>query len=135
MGQYRIGTVNVANGSATVIGHGTAFVANVTIGDSFKVFGINVIYSIDSIESDTELTLTANWAGVTLVNQEYQIAIDRTTYYSFGEIWAGDKDWPYWLTQTLRQIDQELKTLSDRIETKGTTTTSTTSSTTTTTAP
>ena len=129
MGQYRTGTVDVINGSLTVIGHGTAFLANVSIADFFKVSGINTIYVVATVDTDTEITLTSTWAGSTLTNQEYQIATDWTTNYNFGEIWAGDKDWPYWLTNSLRQIDQRLKDLSDRIETKATTTTTSTSST------
>ncbi len=132
MGQYRIGTVDVTNGSKTVIGHGTVFLTKVSVADSFKVASIDSIYSVGLIVSDTELTLASNWVGATATGQSYQVGVDRTTFFAFGEIWAGDKDWPYHLTQTIRRIDQIIKHIADKAQ--YTTTTMTTSTTTTTTS-
>ena len=36
MGQYQTGTANVTNGSQTVTGNGTSWLANVTVGDIFN---------------------------------------------------------------------------------------------------
>lgn len=47
--QYRIGTVNVTNGSEIVEGIGTDFPANVHVGDHFKIAGENAIYNINAV--------------------------------------------------------------------------------------
>ena len=44
MSQYKTGTATVTNGSATVTGSGTLWLANVTAGDSFTVAGDGIIF-------------------------------------------------------------------------------------------
>ena len=105
MSQYQTGTVDVTASSQTVDGTNTLWLANVAIGDLFKVTDYDVHYTIANVVSDIELTLNANWAGTTLTNKTYQIVRDFTPTYYFPEIWPGDKDWPYHLTTALRMID------------------------------
>ena len=105
MSQYQTGTVDVAAASQTVDGTSTLWLANVAIGDLFKVTGYDAHYTVANIVSDTELTLNAGWAGSTLFGHTYQIVRDFTPIYNIPEIWVGDKDWPYHLTQGLRIID------------------------------
>lgn len=104
--QYTTGVVNVTNNSAAVTGVGTLWIANVAMGDTFKVKDEDAIYTIGAVGSDTSITLTANYAGTTKTNQDYQITVDFTPNLSIPEIWAGDVDWPYHLTQALRRIDE-----------------------------
>jgi len=105
MSQYRTGTVSVTNGSATVTGSGTSWLTNVEAGDLFKVKSENVIYTIASVNSNTQLTLSTNYAGSTASGLEYQIVRDFTPNLSLPEVSPGDIDWPVHLTQSLRKID------------------------------
>jgi len=105
MGQYIIGTVDVTNGSQDVVGIGTEWNTYAHVGDLFKVSGINTIYEIGVVTDDTHISLSANWTGSTLVDQDYQITVDFTPNFNLTEIWAGDRDWPYHLTKTIRDID------------------------------
>ena len=52
MAQYKTGTVAVTNGSGTVTGTATLFVANVTVGDIFTVVGDNTFYQVASVTSN-----------------------------------------------------------------------------------
>ena len=64
MSQYRIGTITVSNGSATVTGVGTLWLANININDWFIVN--SVVYVVGGISSDTSLTLTAPYGGFSM---------------------------------------------------------------------
>lgn len=108
MPQYKTGTVNVTNNSPTIIGQGTFWLTNVQIGNSFKVKDINTVYTINSVDSDIQITLSTNYNEVTNEGLEYQIVVDFTPNYDIPEIYAGDVDWPYHLTQALRIIDSNL---------------------------
>jgi hypothetical protein len=81
---YTTGTVTVTNGSATVTGAGTAWLANVTNPDTFT--GPNgVVYTVLSVASDTSLTLAVVYGGATLAGQAYSIGRSRTyPLYSLG---------------------------------------------------
>ncbi len=57
------GTVTVASDSATVTGSGTAFTDEIGVGDLLMVTTDTTANRVLSITSDTELTLTANYAG------------------------------------------------------------------------
>jgi len=132
MPQYQTGTVDVTSGSNVVTGHGTSWLKNISTGDSFMVNGINVHYQVASVDSDTQITLTANWVGATATYQNYNIVRDFTQNYGFPEIGFGDRQWPFRLSQALRAIDSRLAILAARVETKATTTTSSSTTTTTT---
>lgn len=99
---YTTGTVNMVNGSATVVGVGTAFVANVNTGatpDGFLIDGEGVYYTVLSVTDDTHLTLSVNYAGTTGDGKSYQVARDWDALLGFAEIQPGDPNWPYLLTQ------------------------------------
>lgn len=72
MSWYRNGTVTVTAGSPTVVGSGTAFVTNVTIGEAF-VGPDGRTYEVVNIPSDTELTITPSYTGATAGGQSYAI--------------------------------------------------------------
>lgn len=110
MSQYMTGTVDVTSGSATVAGLGTAWVANVTVGDLFMVNNIYTHYEVASIPSDTSLVLNANWAGSTLTGQSYQVVRDFTPIYDLLEVSPGDRNWAFNITKTFRMIDLLLST-------------------------
>lgn len=73
MAWYRTGTVSVTNGSTTVTGSGTLWVANAVAG-----YGINLpdgrLYEIASVNSNTSITLGTAYLGSTASGQAYSIA-------------------------------------------------------------
>lgn len=73
---YRAGTVSVTNGSPTVSGSGGAFLANVLPDDQFDIVGDGVWYGVQSVDSDTELTLQSAYAGATASGQAYAISTE-----------------------------------------------------------
>lgn len=87
---YQTGTVTVTNGIATVTGAGTAWMTNAKVGDQFSsgVAGEDTIdaiwYTILTVDSDTQITLDANYAEATLGGQSYTI---RNLFT------ADDSDW------------------------------------------
>lgn len=79
MREYTTGTVSVTSGSADVTGSGTSWLANVTVGDFFRIDSTGTgdsskWYRVLSIASDTSLTLTANYGESTESGAEYSIS-------------------------------------------------------------
>lgn len=76
---YTTGTISVTNGSAVVTGSGTAFTGNVSVGDEIGIGKLlnrstdfpSVFYTVLTVDSDTQLTLTTNYAGATASAQSY----------------------------------------------------------------
>lgn len=79
MSQYKIGTVNVTNGSAVVVGVDTEWLANAAIGDIFMVLGDNTPYDIASVDTDLQVTLSSTYAGVTATDKVYALTKDFTS--------------------------------------------------------
>jgi hypothetical protein len=72
MAWYDIGTVSVTNGSTTVTGSGTNFIAGAQIGEAF--YGPDErLYEIQAIVSATVLTLGSPYLGSTQTGQAYYI--------------------------------------------------------------
>lgn len=72
MAWYDIGTVSVTNGSTTVTGSGTDFIAGAQIGEAF--YGPDErLYEIQAIVSATVLTLGSPYLGSTQTAQAYYI--------------------------------------------------------------
>jgi hypothetical protein len=78
--KYDTGTVAVTNGSAIVTGAGTTWVGNVKPGDRFRIgaynagtFASQVWYQVQSVDSNTQITLTAAYAQATASGQTYTI--------------------------------------------------------------
>ncbi len=75
MAQYQEGTVTVTNGSASVIGSGTAWqMEGVQAGDVFVISGEGTWYSVASVAGETTLTLTAPYGGATGSGKAYAIS-------------------------------------------------------------
>ena len=74
MSTYRIGTVTVSNGSTSVNGSGTSWVAaGVREGDFLFVNGL--FGEVASVQSNTALTLVRGWPGSNASGQQYSIAL------------------------------------------------------------
>jgi hypothetical protein len=120
MSQYKAYTVSVTKGSPTVTGSLTEFVANVSPGDAFLIAGETAPYTVAAIVSDTELTLTAPYAGDDQSGVNYRITRDFTTNYGLAEISKGDADWMTILNvETVRKIDTALANFEVRQTTEG----------------
>lgn len=70
---YRTGTIALTNGSPAVTGTGTAWIANVQIGEGL-VAPDGRIYEVTGIASDTALTISPAYLGSTASGQAYAIA-------------------------------------------------------------
>jgi hypothetical protein len=114
MSQYSTGTATVTNGSATVTGTNTLWLANVTAGDSFTVAGDGVMYDVASVDSDTQVTLSVAYSGVTASGVVYTIARDFTSPDNFPELTTGDIETPTIITRALRKIQSKFNTSVDQ---------------------
>ncbi len=93
--RYETGTVDVTNGSAVVTGTGTSWSSNLKAGDFIHVGATAqrdpaaAWFEIESVDSDTQITLTADYDDATAAAQAYTA---RKTF-------TGDmRDW--WDTET-----------------------------------
>ena len=113
MSQYKTGTASVTNGSATVTGSGTLWLANVSAGDSFTIAGTGVLYDVASVSSDTSLSLSTPYTGVSATEVVYTIARDFTSPDNFPELSVGDIETPVILTRAIRKIQQRFNLAGD----------------------
>jgi len=104
MSQYKTGTASVTNGSATVTGTNTLWLANVTAGDSFTIAGDGVMYDVASVDSDTQITLSVAYAGVTASGVVYAIGTGFTVPDNFPEMSQGDIETATIFTRAMRKI-------------------------------
>lgn len=73
---YQIGRVSVTNGSNVVTGDGTQdFINGIIVGGIFALVANDVPYIVASRTTNT-ITLTVPYAGITAVNQEYQVTTE-----------------------------------------------------------
>lgn len=73
MSWYRIGTVSVTNANPTITGAGgTSWAANIQAGDAFKGPD-DKLYEVQSVSSDTSITLGSNYLGTTATGAAYAI--------------------------------------------------------------
>ena len=104
MSQYSTGTASVTNNSPTVTGSGTLWASNVSAGDSFTVAGDGVMYDVASVDSDTQITLSVAYAGVTASGVVYAIGTGFTVPDSFPEMSQGDIETATIFTRAMRKI-------------------------------
>ena len=72
MAWYKTGTISVTNGSATVTGSGTSWVANAEVGEALYAPD-GRLYEIINIASDTSMTITPAYLGSNQTGQNYTI--------------------------------------------------------------
>jgi len=109
MSQYTAGTVTVTNGSAVVTGSGTSWSTKATAGDVFSVKNSGIYYVVGSVDSDTQITLTANYAGVTASSQLYAISTSFTSIYAIPYPEQGDIDTATILKRAIADIESLFK--------------------------
>lgn len=111
--QYSFGTINVTNGSATVTGNGTAFIANVFPGNSFTVVSTGIIYDVASIVSNTELTLSTPYQGPTSTEEFYTIHVGFTSPDNFPLLTQGDIETATILSRAINKIQERFNLVGD----------------------
>ena len=70
---YRTGTISITNGTSALTGVGTAWVANVSPG-MMVVYDRQIIGEVQSVNSNTSITLATAYAGTTISGGAYAIA-------------------------------------------------------------
>lgn len=77
MSWYKAGRVNIANGSKVVTGWGTKFLSTVRNGDIFFTTANKAdIYEVDTVDSDTQITLATPMTQATANMVEYSIIVN-----------------------------------------------------------
>ena len=107
MSQYSTGLSSVTNNSPTVTGTNTLWLANVTASDSFTIAGDGVMYDVASVDSDTQVTLSTNYAGTTAAGAVYAIGTSFTVPDSFPEMSQGDIETATIFTRAMRKIQSK----------------------------
>lgn len=103
------GTVNTTNGSPIVTGNGTTW-TTALIGQQFRVGLNNIIYTVQSVEGSTQLTLDAPFTYLSLTNVGYQIYqcyfTVPTDFFAFVTIIDPRLNWQLNLNSTQQDINQ-----------------------------
>ncbi len=105
---YKTGTISVTNGSQTVTGSGTSWLANVAAGDWLFVGGDGTSYEVGSVGSDTGITLTANYAGTTASGKSYGIGNVATSPDNILLMSTGDIETPAIFSRAMQAIQSTL---------------------------
>ena len=108
MSLYNTGTVTTTAGSNVVTGLNTLWSANVAAGDYILIGSVKALFEIATVDSDTQLTLTANFPSA-LDGQTYEIYQDFTANKSLPLIPYNTVNLPALLNRTLREIDGYLQ--------------------------
>jgi hypothetical protein len=108
MAQYKTGLVSVTNGSPTVTGAGTLWVGEVSVGDIFTIVGSNAWYEVGAVDSNTQVTLTSNYAGTTASDASYAISRDFTANYGLPYPQKGDIETASLIKRAFQDIDSKL---------------------------
>lgn len=103
--QYIEGTITVTNSSAVVTGANTSWSAEIAVGDLFQVRDVPVLFIIQSVDSDTQVTLSANWTAATESGLEYQIVRDFTANLELPLPNSGDYDTLSVISNAISQMD------------------------------
>ncbi len=105
MAQYKTGTVTVTNGSTGVVGVGTLFAANVTVGDWFIRKGDDVSYQVATVTNDTNLVLASSYQGTNAGGVAYSVTKDFTANFNIPLLSRGDIDTATVFARAMSEID------------------------------
>lgn len=108
MGQYKTGTVSVTNGSPTITGTDTLW-NSLSTPLYFKIDADgSPVYEVATIDSDTQITLTGDYAGSTQSGLQYQLVQDFSSNLGIPLPSQGDADAGDWIRRAIVEIDQWL---------------------------
>lgn len=118
MAQIKTGTISVTNGSAVVTGLGTTWLTDgLAAGDILTVVNDAVWYSVATIDTDLQITLAANYAGVTGTGKTYAITKDFTANRSYPFPVKGDIETAVLLQRALQDIDLDMDSILTQLPT------------------
>ena len=115
---YTTGTVTMTNGSDAVVGAGTTFTGNVQVGDQIgvgKLLDVDTAfpvtwYTVESVDSNTGITLTGNFAESTVAGASYiacsNSSIENDELNSCSVLWAMGLAYRFDLKFQLMQLVQ-----------------------------
>lgn len=83
---YSTGTVNYTAGSAIVQGIGTSWLANVDAGMVFRNNNNTMFGIVKSVDSNTQITLTAPWGGATVAGSLYGLNASTSNVNAQGAV-------------------------------------------------
>lgn len=81
---HQTGLVNVTNGSAIVTGIGTSWLGQISAGHIFSNQALSR-YTIQSVDSNTQITLTTPFGGATATNSAYYIITSSGSVFTLTE--------------------------------------------------
>jgi len=108
--QYVTGTVTVDD-TADVVGSGTLWRNNVSVGNFFKIVGDSTFYEIGSVTDDEHFALTAAYTGTPGAGKSYIVIREYTENYKLKEIHKGDLDWHVAYNDAIKKIDEKINEL------------------------
>ena len=100
--------MTLTNNSNVVTGLETLWINKISVGNLFKLQGKPAIYKIDSVESDTQLKLTVDYAEPSGTGLGYCIVRSFSQSFGLPSIHRGDIDWPDFYNKAMVMIDQLL---------------------------
>jgi len=106
--QYRAGNVTVQTGSNVVMGDGTEWIANAPVGAPFTIEKDLVSYQVASVVSDTELRLSAPYAGLGGINLFYSIHTSFTPKRGYPLLQPGDVEGLLILNRAVQMVDNDM---------------------------
>lgn len=109
MSQYSTGTVTVT-GNNIVTGAGTSWLSDpdVVSGSRFQVAGDNATVAIQSVDSETQITLAVNYTATTGSGLSYVINNDFTPNLGLGYISANDAETHVIHNEAMAELDGRL---------------------------
>lgn len=113
MAQYFTGTVDVTNGSPTVVGNDTFWLNNIFAGNDITIASTGITYQIANVISNTELVLTSPYQGTTSSEENYTIQRDYTSPDNFPLIAQGDIETATILSRAINRIQQRFNLAAD----------------------
>lgn len=111
MAQYRVGTVDVTNAEATVVGHDTEWLTEIEAGQRIAIGSDGIWYEVESVEDDTNLTLTIDYDGDDAEGLTYAVHRDYTSTTGYPTFGYGDIHTASLLAETMAQIDAQMAQL------------------------
>jgi len=106
MSQYTAGTVTTTITSNIVTGSGTLWLANVDVGDTIRIDTDAVYFTIASVDSNTQITLTANYTA-TKADADYDITRDFSPNRDYPLPTQGTARFGDFMAEVVRQIDTD----------------------------
>jgi hypothetical protein len=107
MSQYSTGTVSTTSGSNVVTGSGTDWAVELTAGDEIFINADVVPFVIASVDSATQITLSANY-HTTRASVSYLVVRDFTSNLGLPLMNQGDLQAADIFSRAMRELDDKM---------------------------